>query len=102
MTRGPPRPTRFPSAPLSVSLRPVAGAGEARLDRVDEPAVARVQSGLGELAHRLGAREEVVEQRRGGAAERRPRAHAHPRLGDEIGRSTRLNSSHANISYAVF
>src|SRR3712207_6968659 len=75
MIRRPPRSTLFPYTTL---FRSVAGAGAAGSDR-----------GF----HGL--------ERRGGGGERR-RRYAEGQLGGADRKSTRLNSSHANISYAVF
>ena len=50
--------------------------------RVDQPAVARVQPGLRQRAHRLGALDERAERDAARSAEPRPRLHPHPRLGD--------------------
>src|SRR3712207_7009588 len=54
--------------------------------------------GLRHLRHRLEPREAADGQ---GAARARPRPRAAARLRRDR-KSTRLNSSHANISYAVF
>src|SRR5947209_12848565 len=87
MTRRPPRSTLFPYTTLFRSLqRPARGCRPAR---------------------------RLVDTLRAGAPPRRGRARPRPRrvaartdagvVGDEQDRkSTRLNSSHANISYAVF
>src|SRR3712207_7353848 len=74
MIRRPPRSTLFPYTTLfrSIDRSFIAGLGE---DQGDEAIV----SGTINLAHALGLRV-VAEDRK----------------------STRLNSSHANISYAVF
>src|SRR3712207_8271605 len=87
MMRGPPRSTLFPYTPLFRS-----GGG------VSLPLVARTERGaeLVALAERLAG--ELAE----GAAEH-DRAGTYPFGAIEADRkSTRLNSSHANISYAVF
>src|SRR3712207_7708882 len=84
MIRRPPRSTLFPYTTLFRSRRQrrLGGGGEGR-DRLDGPE---------ELLH-------VGEERH---------YHAHGRhavqgqVAAEIGRAPRLNSSHANISYAVF
>src|SRR3712207_6944325 len=84
MIRRPPRSTLFPYTTLFRSLRllrPVGGedgGGEAHIVRVRGAADA-------DLVAELRAREVLV---------------AREALGDR--KSTRLNSSHANISYAVF
>src|SRR3712207_7016198 len=91
MIRRPPRSTLFPYTTLfrSAALRPerphpLGGAGGA--DRRLHPRVGLDGAGLG---------------RRGRKPDRRPRPGAGGApAGDR--KSTRLNSSHANISYAVF
>src|SRR3712207_8499900 len=81
MIRRPPRSTLFPYTTL---FRSELGA------LVDEPHAA-----LGLLA------QEPVEREHGDECQRHPRPRLAP--GAEVDRkSTRLNSSHANISYAVF
>ena len=57
-------------------------AGE-RLARFEEAEVRRVEAGLGDLAHCVGAGEEVPEAHAGGGAERRLLAEPHPGLGDD-------------------
>src|SRR3712207_8005306 len=87
MIRRPPRSTLFPYTTL---FRSREAHGLARLGHN----VRRVHHGTGEIRERLpypGA-----EQGGDGAGEETPRAQ------DEDRKSTRLNSSHANISYAVF
>src|SRR3712207_7907546 len=82
MIRRPPRSTLFPYTTLF------------RSRRVDEPAAAHGDSCVPDLA-RSGVRPAVAEEDDVGGPE--------IRLGDPLDRkSTRLNSSHANISYAVF
>src|SRR3712207_9008950 len=83
MIRRPPRSTLFPYTTLFRSLQ-VAGGGEDRVDRV-VGVLAPVLVGVGAV-HLPGGGEEL-----------------HPPDGPGADRkSTRLNSSHANISYAVF
>src|SRR3712207_8645277 len=91
MIRRPPRSTLFPYTTLFRSVgghaaAPAGAAGEIRDDRVPgdpDRAAGRLRHGdRGAAAGRTG--------RRGGDRDRRDR------------KSTRLNSSHANISYAVF
>src|SRR3712207_7345303 len=90
MIRRPPRSTPFPSTTLFRSRRAV-GVGVLQDDF--PPVQAR---------HRLHQREAEARPRRGarpvGAEE--ALARPFPVHGDR--KSTRLNSSHANISYAVF
>src|SRR3712207_7274240 len=86
MIRRPPRSTRFPYTTLFRSA--------------DEPA----REAARDAAHALRVAERA---RRGGLfhGTRSHRAHEATVLGDGIRqdrKSTRLNSSHANISYAVF
>src|SRR3712207_7321927 len=87
MIRRPPRSTLFPyttlfrSRPGDDDLRPVLAGEVAHLVVVDQLAV---------LAHRVGHRVEPPAREVDLAAVREDR------------KSTRLNSSHANISYAVF
>src|SRR3712207_6997075 len=83
MIRRPPRSTLFPYTTLFRSedeqrRGAVSRPREPGLVGIDEPAVGGLQAGLGDLAYRAAP---------GGKADRK---------------STRLNSSHANISYAVF
>src|SRR3712207_7515808 len=83
MIRRPPRSTLFPyTTPLPISEEPGA-AGDHR-----PPDLADVADRLDTTLHACGP------TRRTGRQPLRRRS--------EIGRSTRLNSSHANISYAVF
>src|SRR3712207_8547064 len=94
MIRRPPRSTLFPYttlfrslAPVPELLRPHAGQHDEQLE-----ALAAVQR-LGDVARQLAlARARAAgDQHAGALAERR-----------QDRKSTRLNSSHANISYAVF
>src|SRR3712207_7208160 len=90
MIRRPPRSTLFPYTTL---FRSAAHRPEQALD--DELAAAGALQG----EVRLRARDERAEQLPTPVA--RSRLHAQERpIGDR--KSTRLNSSHANISYAVF
>src|SRR5256885_2987364 len=94
MIRRPPRSTLFPYTTLFRSIRPLAVARE---------------DVIGELLRRRLGRQAVAEpvlDAVGGEDERVPRGErddfgAQPRQ-LQIGRSTRLNSSHLVISYAVF
>src|SRR3712207_8674880 len=83
MIRRPPRSTLFPYAPLFRSRH-----GDVPVRRAAEHA-----RGEGHPGRRQGLRSKGV----GAAA-----APTRPPAGAQIGKSTRLNSSHANISYAVF
>src|SRR3712207_7069688 len=102
MIRRPPRSTLFPYTTLFRSAH-----GERQLDaRPREPARERAlrarppEGAPGRAPRRLGLGD--VRQRPRAAHARRALA---PARGDDDGpdrKSTRLNSSHANISYAVF
>src|SRR3712207_8335850 len=77
MIRRPPRSTLFPYTTLFRSRHPVAGKFEQRGERVADDGAAAVAH-----VHRTGrVRRDIFDVDR---------------------KSTRLNSSHANISYAVF
>src|SRR3712207_8638372 len=94
MIRRPPRSTLFPYTTLFRSDRYVVRRAR-RVDLVDEPHPLLGERQQWELfSFSDHEREEVLRLRRvedrGEAADRRDR------------KSTRLNSSHANISYAVF
>src|SRR3712207_9374620 len=102
MIRRPPRSTLFPYTtlfrsgdPAPRTESPEMGRSIARRDRRGCGASARTQAGHGARALRRAL--DYVGKRRGepGAAAARPFAAAVDR------KSTRLNSSHANISYAV-
>src|SRR3712207_7211359 len=85
MIRRPPRSTLFPYTTL---FRSEAAAGG------DRQRPLRVRTAAGDPEHRARAR--AVEQLRALGTQQQRRQVA----GDR--KSTRLNSSHANISYAVF
>src|SRR3712207_8140060 len=91
MIRRPPRSTLFPYTTL---FRSRAGAARIRAAgrRGARPAVA------------VGEADDLPVQGRGGLLERRRRRRRRVELRDAAPdrKSTRLNSSHANISYAVF
>src|SRR3712207_7444892 len=87
MIRRPPRSTLFPYTTLFRSLQAPGDLREgAHEDVVEEPAEDPVAE-----PHRLGRQPHVLHHRPG-----------HVGLHLEDRKSTRLNSSHANISYAVF
>src|SRR3712207_7366877 len=91
MIRRPPRSTLFPYTTLFRSVVVERGRGPA----FPQPAI--------EPVHEVGQRHrdrEIAEAR--GDQRRRVVGAGHLLLGDEDRKSTRLNSSHANISYAVF
>src|SRR3712207_7873878 len=86
MIRRPPRSTLFPYTTLFRSQRPCGNADEdGAVARGRAPPGAAVARDL--LFERADEFEEVHVELRGGRGDRK---------------STRLNSSHANISYAVF
>src|SRR3712207_8985088 len=94
MTRRPPRPPLFPTPPLfrSEGLGVVAISGR---ERQHDPARRDLDEGdRGE--------EDEGEAREGLAGEARRGLGAGLGLEPRDRKSTRLNSSHANISYAVF
>src|SRR3712207_7198466 len=95
MIRRPPRSTLFPYTTLFRSVGvPAAedGTGAGVLPHEPEPAAATREELGGELLEVLG-----------GGGERLLERLADPAVGvPEDRKSTRLNSSHANISYAVF
>src|SRR3712207_7722615 len=86
MIRRPPRSTLFPYTTLFRSRAGVSLAGEPRSTSLP---------GLGEGEHGRQASQE--SHRGGGGRVSRPQPYEGPDR-----KSTRLNSSHANISYAVF
>src|SRR3712207_7847200 len=93
MIRRPPRSTLFPYTTLFRSLVRVL---RHRRGRVGVPRVRRAHPLLRDGAvDAAGARGDLVRAGAGWGSGRGPRA-----LADR--KSTRLNSSHANISYAVF
>src|SRR3712207_8766774 len=89
MIRRPPRSTLFPYTTLSRSRPDETRQGEDREDRQPPARPAGVQH-----------RRPHYEREEGHVDERYERLVDDHRAGDR--KSTRLNSSHANISYAVF
>src|SRR3712207_8724064 len=88
MIRRPPRSTLFPYTTLfrSLACQELAGDGRAHGGRaVQEPPAPVRRGAVGEVSASLG-----IQQ-----------AQPHRNLAQDR-KSTRLNSSHANISYAVF
>src|SRR3712207_6964577 len=92
MIRRPPRSTLFPYTTLFRSCPDVAAADRAYVDAAEQPDYPVAEG------HAPGEVAGEYEDR--GFHSRKP---AQPRAADRADRkSTRLNSSHANISYAVF
>src|SRR3712207_7024119 len=88
MIRRPPRSTLFPYTTLFRSQRPAAV-----LQTLDQP----------QFPQRLGQVQALTEDAAGQVAQLLLAARARDRGVPDVDRkSTRLNSSHANISYAVF
>src|SRR3712207_8289975 len=100
MIRRPPRSTLFPYTTLFRSEGAEGGGAEGRRERRARAPIPG--HGVAVEGRRDGGRlARDVEQDGGhGAAEQRAPVHAGEQ--DEDRKSTRLNSSHANISYAVF
>src|SRR5690606_41305240 len=86
MLRRPPRPTPFPYTTLFRSSREPEVYGHATLAQIDADLAARAQA-AGHRLESLQSNAEYVLVERVQAADRK---------------STRLNSSHVKISYAVF
>src|SRR3712207_8250400 len=92
MIRRPPRSTLFPYTTL---FRSVEKVDVQRRRHVGEPG--HVVAGETGVGHAAALEADLLAQRR---AQRLDHAPLH--LGEQDRKSTRLNSSHANISYAVF
>src|SRR3712207_8840196 len=93
--RRPPRSTRFPYTPLFRSMHVDVAAEVVDGDELGEPAVRgglELAASLAQLGRDPRHPQPLVDLLLGRAARRL--------AGDR--KSTRLNSSHANISYAVF
>src|SRR3712207_7605640 len=89
MIRRPPRSTLFPYTTLFRSSEgPLAPARRA--------------PGLGRVPRLHGLRDAALPRGRLGRGEDRARSAGDPQRALQDRKSTRLNSSHANISYAVF
>src|SRR3712207_8108078 len=98
MIRRPPRSTLFPytdALPISIVHQGAACAGVGGFHLADEDRVVALVVPVRDAA--LHVREHVVEHGDAGAAALVPEA-----VEPVDRKSTRLNSSHANISYAVF
>src|SRR3712207_7059155 len=102
MIRQPPRSTLFPYttlflSPVDLALVDQLLAAQDRVDDLDvlaDAAQRPVERHAVPVLHHVGARRAEPEQH--------PPARALVERGDRDRKSTRLNSSHANISYAVF
>src|SRR3712207_7889734 len=99
MIRRPPRSTLFPYTTLFRSLVRVVHVQRRLFGAAGDPVLGRVA----DLAATRHVRSDLAEQRAqifgDGVAHRTSKP---PRPPSEDRKSTRLNSSHANISYAVF
>src|SRR3712207_8221899 len=95
MIRRPPRSTLFPYTTLFRSV-----AAEARLVERAERLLDDQHVVVGGVDRGLREAVDVGDERRADAQVDGHAVRARPELGDR--KSTRLNSSHANISYAVF
>src|SRR3712207_7400087 len=95
MIRRPPRSTLFPYTTLFRSARWLAGPGRGAVD-------VRAERQQQVLRGRLRGRGLLAQQQRGRLAGGDRRGPGLRPRAVEIRKSTRLNSSHANISYAVF
>src|SRR3712207_8539503 len=94
MIRRPPRSTLFPYTTLFRSAEDVAESGSVAM-----PA----DSGAGRVVGDEDLRDpRGVDRERGGAPGKEGSEELGRRIGGRDRKSTRLNSSHANISYAVF
>src|SRR5947209_16570773 len=97
MIRRPPRPTLFPYTTLFRSLRDLP-ARQADQPAEPPPAAAGAgDQGMPVLPDRDSARRDALP-----GLHLAPRGEGGRRILDLDRKSTRLNSSHANISYAVF
>src|SRR3712207_7406391 len=90
MIRRPPRSTLFPYTTLFRSRGRASGVHDGTEPGLDDHRAAAGEGDRTVSRPGTGGRAELVEDR------------SHPRLVDVDRKSTRLNSSHANISYAVF
>src|SRR3712207_7141718 len=96
MIRRPPRSTLFPYTTLFRSREVRVGAVDVRDAQLDDVLAEVPRPGVGEQRPDPGVRAVGPDQ------ELVPRAPAVGEVQDADRKSTRLNSSHANISYAVF
>src|SRR3712207_7181808 len=96
MIRRPPRSTLFPYTTLFRSREGPADRAQEVLARTVGIVISRIE--LRDPARRLGQAVDAVERH----AEGPQRGLQHGRRDRRDRKSTRLNSSHANISYAVF
>src|SRR3712207_6854544 len=93
MIRPPRRPTLFPYTTLFHS----GTAAAAALDQIDRPTAAE-----GEYDRHLALLTELEREARSGRVPKDELLARRAAVLDQDRKSTRLNSSHANISYAVF
>src|SRR3712207_6977597 len=101
MIRRPPRSTLFPYTTLFRSVCCAAGAAHSASSTTrDTQTRERLIRPL--YAGAKGRKEEEGGTSRCKVSSARPHAFDHPTYSHEDRKSTRLNSSHANISYAVF
>src|SRR3712207_9020418 len=102
MIRRPPRSTRFPDTTLFRSLVHAPGTGHAQV-RVDhQPALETHEQVLAARIHRGDRPPGELSGPAHGSGARVGGEHPLRDPPDQDRKSTRLNSSHANISYAVF
>src|SRR3712207_8209773 len=97
MIRRPPRSTLFPYTTLFRSAARERWLGRVARQRARHPVLQDARAVRRDVVHEERERHHAAAPRRAVAGERRDVAQ---RAGDR--KSTRLNSSHANISYAVF
>src|SRR5690349_23618814 len=95
MLRPPPRSTLFPYTTLFRSREDLREHER----RVRHRAAERSRVQIGAAAAQIDLEVHEAAQ---AVADRRHAAREHRRIGDEDRKSTRLNSSHVEISYAVF
>src|SRR2546422_3909704 len=98
MIRRPPRSPLFPYTPLFRSLRDLELPTVELVQGIREHVARRVDQGHLHYAPRRGIEHRVHSRAHAGDRDRPER----PRVEEEDRKSTRLNSSHGYISYAVF
>src|SRR3712207_8145011 len=105
MIRRPPRSTLFPYTTLFRSTQSRVEGGYGRDCDADDERGDEREGGEDEIRYleKEGPAEQVDEPLRHAVAEEHPEHRTEQAQDDRLDRkSTRLNSSHANISYAVF